>query len=50
MRGRWVEGTRWEWGWGGECSDSGSGVVRDREDGQMAMRMNGNLQLIGVGR
>jgi hypothetical protein len=29
---------------------SGSGVGRDRRDGQMAMRMNGNLQLVGVGR
>ena len=30
--------------------DSGSSVGRDKRDGQMAMRMNGNLQLTGRGR
>ena len=25
-------------------------MVRDRRDGQMGMKMNGNLKLIGVGR
>lgn len=28
----------------------GSVVGRDRRDGQLVMRMNGNLQLTGVGR
>jgi hypothetical protein len=28
---------------------SGSDVRKDRRDGQMVMRMNGNLQLTGVG-
>ena len=43
-----MEGTWWEWGLGEECKGSGSGVGRDSSDGQMAMRMNGNLQLQGV--
>jgi hypothetical protein len=30
--------------------DAGSGVGRGKRDGQMAMRMNENLQLMGVGR
>jgi hypothetical protein len=30
--------------------DSLSGVGKDRRDGQMAMRMNGNLQWTGVRR
>jgi hypothetical protein len=30
--------------------DLGSGVERDRGDDQMAMRINGNLQLKGVER
>jgi hypothetical protein len=29
---------------------SGSGIWKDRRDGQMAMRRNANLQLTGVGR
>ena len=32
----------------GDGGGSGSDVVRDRRDGQMVMRMNENLQLIGV--
>jgi hypothetical protein len=35
-----------EWNGGG----SESGVRRDKRDGQMTMRMNGNLQLVGVWR
>jgi hypothetical protein len=33
-----------------ERGDSGSDVRKGRSDGQMAMRMNENLQLTGVGR
>jgi hypothetical protein len=44
--GNWV-GEEKGMGMGGS---SGSGVGRDRRDGQMAMRMSGNLQLVGVGR
>jgi hypothetical protein len=33
----------------GGGSHSGSGVRKDRRDGQMTMRMNGNLQLTGGG-
>lgn len=33
----------------GNWGISGSGVERDRGDGQMAMRLNGKLQLAGVG-
>ena len=29
---------------------SGSGVGKDRQDGQMAMKMNGNLQQMGIRR
>ena len=36
-------------GWGGEWEGSGSGVGRDRRVGQMAIIMNGNLQLRGFG-
>jgi hypothetical protein len=38
------------WIWGEEWISSGSGVERDRKDGQMTMRMNGNLQLTGLRR
>lgn len=31
----------------GGMEGSGSGVGRDRRDGQMAMRMSGDLQLMG---
>jgi hypothetical protein len=33
-----------------EMGISGSDVGRDRTEGQMAMRINRNLQLTGVGR
>ena len=35
--------------WKGNGGDSVPGVGKDRRDGQMAMRMNGNLQQIGRG-
>jgi hypothetical protein len=43
--GNWV---REEMGRGKLFSRSGMG--RDSKDGQIDMRMNGNLQLVGVGR
>ena len=45
MEGIWREGTGWERGSGGKWRSLGSG----QEDGWMAMRMNGNLQLMGGG-
>ena len=30
--------------------NSGTGMERDKRDGHIGMRMNGNLQLIGLGR
>lgn len=39
-----------EWMGKGIQGDLGSGVGRDRRDGQMAVRMNGNLQLMWVRR
>jgi len=35
---------------GGKWGDSGSGVVKDRKDGYMDMKINENLQLKGVTR
>jgi hypothetical protein len=47
IRGR----LKWEGGGLGRgMRDLESYVGRDKKDGQMAMRMNGNLQLMGVGR
>jgi hypothetical protein len=41
--GNWMEGRMWRGIWG-----SGSSMGRVRGDGQMAMRMNGKLQLVRV--
>ena len=49
MRGRWRERTGGK-GDGKEMGDSGPGVGKDKRDGHMAMKMNGNLQLMGVRR
>ena len=35
---------------GEELGGSGSGAWKDRREGYMVTRMNGNLQLIGMGR
>ena len=35
---------------GRALGDAGSGVEKDRRDGQMTMRINGNLQMTGVRR
>lgn len=46
-----IEGSNWvgeEMGRG--VGGSGSGVGKDRKDGQMTGRMNGNMQLTEVGR
>lgn len=45
MEGIWREGTGWERVSGGKWRSLGLG----QEDGWMAMRMNGNLQLMGGG-
>jgi hypothetical protein len=34
----------------GVGAGSGTGMRMDRKDGQMTMKMNGNLQLTGEGR
>jgi hypothetical protein len=46
-----VEEGKWEGeGMGKGMGCSGSCVGKDRRDGKMAMKMNGNLQLTGVKR
>lgn len=47
-RPREKKGTVLERGWRGNGRALGSDVGSDRLDGQMAMRMNGNLQLARV--
>jgi hypothetical protein len=41
IKGKWRVGAGRERRWGRECEDSASGVRR--RDGQMSLRMNGNL-------
>jgi hypothetical protein len=49
IRGRWKEGTGSERRWGGEWDGFRIKCGKGQEDGQMAMRMKGNLQLPGLG-
>ena len=49
IRGRWREGTGWERRWGGECR-VWIRCGKNRSNGQMAINMNENLQLIGMWR
>ena len=48
MRGSGKKGPGWERG-GLEERGPGSGMGRDRIEDQRARRMNGNMQLLGVG-
>jgi len=46
-----MERVNWEGeGMSSKIGDSGSGVGRNRRDGQMIMRINWNLQITGVGK